>query len=185
VDTSPLTGWDNFYVIAGSSAAGLTGLTFIVITLAAEARRVNANGLRIFITPTIVHFSAVLGAAAFLSMPRQTVLSLSWGCGLAGAAGILYAAAIGAGVRRIAIAYVPVREDWIWNVILPAAAYGCLLAVAFLIWRWPVGSLYGVAAALVLLLFVGIHNAWDIAVWNSLRKPDEPGSKQDEPSTNL
>ncbi len=49
---------------------------------------------------------------------------------------------------------------------------------------WPVRSLYGVAAALVLLLFVGIHNAWDIAVWNSLRKPDEPGSKQDEPSTN-
>jgi hypothetical protein len=185
VDTSPLTGWDNFYVIAGSSAAGLTGLTFIVITLAAEARRVNPNGLRIFITPTIVHFSAVLGAAAFLSMPRQSVLSVSWGCGLAGAAGILYAAAIGAGVRRIATAYVPVREDWIWNVILPAAAYGCLLAVAFLIWRWPVGSLYGVAAALVLLLFVGIHNAWDIAVWNSLRKPDEPGSKQDEPSTNL
>src|SRR5580692_2723912 len=111
VDTSPLTGWDNFYVIAGSSAAGLTGLTFIVITLAAEARRVNPNGLRLFITPTIVHFSAVLGAAAFLSMPRQTVLSVSWGCGLAGAAGILYAAAIGAGVRRIAIAYVPVRED--------------------------------------------------------------------------
>jgi hypothetical protein len=124
VDTSPLTGWDNFYVIAGSSAAGLTGLTFIVITLAAEARRVNPNGLRIFITPTIVHFSAVLGSAAFLSMPRQTVFSVSWGCGIAGAAGILYVAVIGAGIRRIATAYVPVREDWIWNVILPAAAYG-------------------------------------------------------------
>ena len=174
MDTSPLTGWDNFYVIAGSSAAGLTGLTFIVITLAAEARRVNANGLRIFITPTIVHFSAVLGAAAFLSMPRQTVLSLSWGCGLAGAAGILYVGMIGASIRRMASVYLPVREDWIWNVVLPAAAYGCLGAVAFLVWHWPVRSLYGVAAALVLLLFVGIHNAWDIAVWNSLRKPDEP-----------
>jgi hypothetical protein len=173
VDTSPLTGWENFYVIAGSSAAGLTGLTFIVITLAAEARRVNPNGLRIFITPTIVHFSAVLAAAAFLSMPRQTVLSVSCGCGFAGAAGLLYVGAIGAGIRRIAIAYVPVREDWIWNVILPAAAYGCLFAVAFLILRWPVGSIYCVASALVLLMFVGIHNAWDIAVWNSLRKQDE------------
>ena len=128
MDTSPLTGWENFYVIAGSSAAGLTGLTFIVITLAAEARRVNPNGLRIFITPTIVHFSTVLGAAAFLSMPRQTMFSVSWGCGLAGAAGIFYVGAIGAGIRRMATTYVPVREDWIWNVILPAAAYGCLLA---------------------------------------------------------
>jgi hypothetical protein len=35
MDSSPLAGWDNFYVIAGSSAAGLTGLTFIVISLAA------------------------------------------------------------------------------------------------------------------------------------------------------
>ena len=174
METSPLTGWDNFYVIAGSSAAGLTGLTFIVITLAAEARRVNPNGLRIFITPTIVHFSAVLGAAAFLSMPRQTVLSVSWGCGLAGAAGILYVGMIGASIRRMASVYVPVREDWIWNVALPAVAYGGLLAVAFLVWDWTVRSLYGVAAALLLLLFVGIHNAWDIAVWNSLSKPDEP-----------
>ncbi len=174
MDTSPLTGWDNFFVIAGSSAAGLTGLTFIVITLAAEARRVNPIGLRIFITPTIVHFSAVLGSAAFLSMPRQTVFSVSWGCGIAGAAGVLYVAVIGAGVRRIASAYVPVREDWIWNVILPGAAYGCLFAVAFLIRRWPVGCIYGLAAALVLLMFVGIHNAWDIAVWNSLRKPEQP-----------
>jgi hypothetical protein len=176
VDTSPLTGWDNFFVIAGSSAAGLTGLTFIVITLAAEARRVNANALRIFITPTIVHFSAVLGAAAFLSMPRQTLLSVSWGCGVAGAAGILYVMVIGAGIRRIATAYAPVREDWIWNVILPAAAYGCLFAVAFLIRPRPVESIYGVAAAMVLLMFVGIHNAWDIAVWNSVRKQDEPST---------
>jgi hypothetical protein len=173
MESSPLTGWDNFYVIAGSSAAGLTGLTFIVITLAAEARRVNANGLRIFITPTIVHFAAVLGAAAFMSMPHQTVLSVSWGCGVAGAAGIFYVGTISASIGRMGIAYVPVREDWIWNVSLPAVAYGSLLAVAFLIWRWPAGSIYGVAAALVLLMFVGIHNAWDIAVWNSLRKQDD------------
>ena len=107
-------------------------------------------------------------------MPRQSVLSVSWGCGAAGAAGIVYAGVIGAGIRRIATAYVPAREDWVWNMILPAAAYGCLFAVAFLIWRRPVARTYGIAASLVLLMFVGIHNAWDIAVWNILRKQDEP-----------
>jgi hypothetical protein len=27
--------------------------------------------------------------------------------------------------------------------------------------------MYGVAAVCVALVFVGIHNAWDIAVWNT------------------
>lgn len=173
MDSSPLAGWENFYVIAGSSAAGLTGLTFIVITLAAEAHRVNAKGLRTFITPTIVHFAAVLGAAAFLSMPRQGVLSLSVGCGIAGALGLIYIGLIAVDIRRIGSVYVPVREDWIWNVILPAVAYGSLLAVALLIWCSPAPSMYALAAALVLLMLVGIHNAWDIAVWNSLRRQDD------------
>jgi hypothetical protein len=75
-----------------------------------------------------------------------------------------------AGVRRLASDYVPVREDWIWNAILPALVYGTLLAMAFLTWIWPQQSMYGVAAAVVLLMIIGIHNAWDIAVWNSTRE---------------
>ncbi len=176
MDSSILSGWDNFYVIAGSSAAGLTGLTFIVITLAAEARRVNPNGLRIYITPTIVHFAAVLGAAAFLSMPHHTVLSVSLGCGLAGIAGLMYIGLITASMRRV-ITYVPVLEDWLWHSVLPGIAYGSLLAVAFFIWRWPARSMYAVAAAFVLLMIAGIHNAWDIAVWNSLHR--ENGAPRD------
>ena len=35
----PLTEWETFYVIIGSSAAALTGLMFVVIALNAEARR--------------------------------------------------------------------------------------------------------------------------------------------------
>ena len=33
----PLPTWQNFYVIIGSAAAALTGLTFVVITLIAGA----------------------------------------------------------------------------------------------------------------------------------------------------
>jgi len=67
-----------------------------------------------------------------------------------------------------------VYEDWLWNVILPAIVYGALLAVALLIWRWPHQSMYGAAAAVVLLMIIGIHNAWDIAVWNTIRRPVDP-----------
>jgi hypothetical protein len=174
VTSSLLAEWDNFYVITGSSAAGLTGLTFVVIALSAETKRPNMRGLRAYVTPTIVHFGAVLALSAFLSMPHQGVLSLSLGLGAAGATGLIYVAFIAKSIRRIASDYVPVREDWLWNAILPAIAYAALLGGAFLLWRQPALSMYGVGAASMLLMFIGIHNAWDVAVWNSVRKQDEP-----------
>jgi hypothetical protein len=36
---------------------------------------------------------------------------------------------------------------------------------------------HGVAAAIMLLMIVGIHNAWDIAVWNSVNKQNEADPK--------
>jgi hypothetical protein len=171
---SPLAGWDNFYVIAGSSAAGLTGLTFVVITLAADAHRVREEGLRCFVTPTIVHFGVVLALAAFLSMPNQSQMSLSLAFGAIGIGGLAYVGSIVAGIRALKSEYVPAREDWIWNAILPAIVYSSLLAIALSIWPLPRSSMYGVAAAIVLLMITGIHNAWDIAVWNSVRKEREP-----------
>jgi hypothetical protein len=174
MELSLLSGWDNFYVIAGSSAAGLTGLTFVVITLSGGARRVSALGLHTFVTPTIVHFGVVLALAAYLSMPRHGRLSLGLGLGAVGLAGLVYAGAIRAGMRRLGPDYSAVAEDWIWNVILPGIVYGVLLAAALLIWRWPRHSMYGVAAAVVLLMITGIHNAWDIAVWNVIRRPADP-----------
>ena len=38
---SLLADWANFYVITGSAAAGLTGLTFVVIALASDAQRAH------------------------------------------------------------------------------------------------------------------------------------------------
>ncbi len=177
MEPSLLAGWDNFFVIAGSSAAALTGLTFIVITLAGESGGVNPNALKVFITPTIVHFTVVLVFSAFLSMPHHTPLSLCVGLALAGILGLIYIVKIAGTIPDFTSAYVPVHEDWIWNVILPAIAYGTWLAAAVVVWRWPHASLYGVAGVLVLLMLIGIHNAWDIAVWNSTRKESD-GSKK-------
>jgi hypothetical protein len=168
-----LAEWDNFYVITGSSAAGLIGLTFVVIALSADTRRVNPIGVRVFVTPTIIHFGAVLFTAAFLSMPRQSALGVSLGLGAVGCVGLSYAGVIVAHLRAMVMDYVPVVEDWVWNAILPLAAYGVLLAAAVLIWRCPEQSLYGIAVASMLLLAIGIHNAWDVAVWNTVRKKPE------------
>jgi hypothetical protein len=76
-----------------------------------------------------------------------------------------------------------VREDWLWHAILPTLAYGALLGMAFLIWRRADQSLYGVAAISMLLLYIGIHNAWDVAVSVSLRKQQDSPSPKARGST--
>jgi hypothetical protein len=180
---APLGDWANFYVITGSSAGGLIGLTFVVIALAAEARRVDPVGLHTFVTPTIAHFGAVLGLAAFLSAPHQTLLSAGIGLGAGGVAGVIYVGWVIAHFHRSLGKYEPVWEDWIWYVILPCVAYGALLAMGLLIRSCPEGALYGVAAASLLLLLIGIHNAWDIAVWMTLRKQDAADARPDPTTT--
>jgi hypothetical protein len=176
MDASLLAGWENFYVITGSSAGGLTGITFVVIALIRDVQRVGPTpaGLRAFVTPTIVHFGGVLTLAAYLSMPHQGVMSLSVGFGVAGLGGLAYGGVIAANLRRLGSVYIPVHEDWIWNVALPTLVYGGLLVMAFLVWRKPVQTLYGVAAACLLLLFIGIRNAWDLAVWMTVKQQREP-----------
>ena len=59
--TSPLAAWQNFYVIAGSSAAALMGLQFVVIALSADSRGLGTErAIRAFGTPTIMHLGTVL-----------------------------------------------------------------------------------------------------------------------------
>jgi hypothetical protein len=170
MDASPLAGWDNFYVIVGSAAGGLTGLTFVVIALIRDMRNVRPTGLRAFVTPTIVHFGGVLALAAFLSMPHQQLMTLSAGFVTGGLAGLGYGVFTAVNMARQGSAYVPVREDWMWNVILPTLVYGALFCMGILIWYRPAQTLFGVAAVAISLLFIGIRNAWDIAVWMTMHR---------------
>jgi hypothetical protein len=134
-------------------------------------------GVKTFVSPTIVHFGAILALAAYLSMPRHTVVSLSLGLAVVGLAGLMYIATIAAAIHRMKGDYRAVLEDWIWNVILPALCFGALLVMALLFSTGAKACLYGVAAAIMLLMIVGIHNAWDIAVWNSVERQNEADPK--------
>jgi hypothetical protein len=77
MDAPILAGWENFYVIVGTSAGGLTGLTFVVIVLVRETMHgARPAGVGAFVTPTIVHFGGVLALAAFLSMTSTSVMGV-------------------------------------------------------------------------------------------------------------
>lgn len=173
-----LAGWDNFYVILGSAAAGLMGLTFVVIALLADSRRKDPSGMRGYITPTVIHFGAVLALSAFMSTPGQNVLSLCLGVGAVGIGGLIYTGVVIANMRRFASVYAPVREDWLWHAIWPTMVYGAMFAMALFLWRAPSQSIYGIGASLAMLLFIGVHNAWDVAVSIAVQKQKED-NKQD------
>ena len=157
---SLLATWESFYVIIGTSAAVLTGLQFVVITVAAQRNSGSAEGNRAFGTPTVVHFCAVLFIAAVLTAPWTSLGSVALVLGLCGVAGLVY----GAVILRIALrqtSYTPVLEDWIWHFTLPPIAYGILLVTSLILQSNSTTSFFVVAAMVLLLLFIGIHNAWD------------------------
>ena len=165
-----IDGWENFYVIVGSSAAALTGLMFVVITLTAEMRTGKEDGgsaMDAFGSPTVLHFCFVLLVAAIVSTPRHTVTSLALSLFIPGLAGLVYTIIVVARMRR-QTAYVPVMEDWIWHCVLPIAAYVSITISTVVLWYQPGVMLYVVGASALLLLYVGIHNAWDAATWMAI-----------------
>jgi hypothetical protein len=156
-----LADWENFYVIVGSSAGALTGLQFVVIALIAEAQAARSMlEIRAFGTPTIVHFCVSLLICAIGSAPWHAVSQPGWCLGVCGAAGVAYSSRVISHARKQS-GYVPDAEDWFWYAVLPLLAYAMLLAGAILLaWR-PAVALFVVAGAALVLMFNGIHNAWD------------------------
>ncbi len=51
------------------------------------------------------------------------------------------------------------------RVALPGAAYAGLVAAAFLAGVHPRGALFASGGGALLLLFTGIHNAWDAVTY--------------------
>jgi hypothetical protein len=178
-----IEGWDNFYVIVGSSAAGLTGLTFVVIALASDAHVVRLSALRTFITPVVMHFGSTLWIAALLSIPGQTAITLSACITVSGAVLSAYGGSTTYRMYRGRREYQPVLEDWLWNAVLPSLCYLALLVAGVWALRQPAPALYIVGVVALTLLFIGIHNAWDLAVWITVERPAIQAKQNDSPTS--
>ena len=183
MNPATLTGWGNYYLITGTAAAALTGLQFVVQTLlASNALRPAGGGdpeggIAAFGTPTVVHFSLALLVSAVLCVPWAESGGLRATLGVLGAGALVYSAVVLRRARRQR-SYVPATEDWVWHILLPAAAYAAVLLAAVLLGRIVAGPLFMIAAATLLLLCVGIHNAWDTVTYltlNALRAEGPEG----------
>ena len=159
-----LSKWESFYVIVGSSSAALTGLQFVVLALGADINTIKVTGVRAYATPTIVHFCAVLLISAIASAPWQALSQAGIALAACGVAGSGYTLLVIRHARR-QTDYSPVFEDWLWHTVLPLIAYLSLLTASIVLRRDAARSLFAIGAAAILLLFVGIHNAWDAATY--------------------
>jgi hypothetical protein len=182
-----LARWGDFYLITGTAAAALTGLQFVVQTLLATDLR-NAigsadpeSGINAFGSPTVVHFTLALVLACAMTLPWPGYGALQFVLAALGAGALTYAFVV---LRRTVRqrAYRPVAEDWIWHLLLPAAAYAGVLVAGVSLpsgAEASAGQFIAVGGASLLLLCIGIHNAWDTVAYltvSSIRR-DSAGER--------
>ena len=176
-----LAKWNNFYVIVGSAAGALVGLQFVVLAVLAERpRRASAEAGAAFATPNIVHFVAVLLISAVLLAPWEALGAIAAALGIMGTSGIVYEGII-ARRMRTQKAYKPVFEDWAFHFWLPTAAYAILAASAFAAGPATRAALFAVGGVALLLLLIGIHNAWDAVTWHVFENlaKESPSERKD------
>lgn len=161
--------------MTGSSAGALTGLMFVVITLVTgvERSKRSRDGISTFSTPTVAHFGGALLISAVLSAPWGSLLYPAVLLGLAGLCAAVYVLRVWLTTRRF-IGYKPDLEDLTWFTILPLVAYLSILAGAMGLPGTPVGAMFALATGVLLLIFIGIRNAWDVVTFLAIEGPEDP-----------
>src|SRR5579871_6519742 len=167
-----LAGWQNFYVIVGSSAGALIGLQFVVMTLIASRPIASSpQAGDAFGTPTVVHFGAALLLSAAGSAPWHALVGPAIFWRVLGLIGVVYSIVVARRMRKQTV-YTPQFEDWLF-LMLPFIAYATLLGSAYWLRSNFTAALFAIAGAALLLLFTGIHNAWDAVTYHIFVKKAE------------
>ena len=160
-------GWDNFYFMIGSAAAGLIGLLFVVVTLTQGRERSQAlRGVRIYMTPTVLNFAVVLSISTVATAPGLTVPVMAGVLGLGVLAGLSNAVWACVAMRARAPGSEPPHwsDFWLYGAA-PAAIYLGLVAADIALWIQADWAIDAMAGLLLTLLLFGIRNAWDLVTW--------------------
>jgi hypothetical protein len=163
--------WHDFHVLVGTASATLVGLMFVTGSIGAQVfTEKNRAAMRAFISPTVVHFSAILFICIVAAIPSQTWRTLGALLLAGGAAGIAYSARVWVQLfigRSFDVDVV----DRMFYALIPLLGYLLVLLSALLLLAQSTLSLDALAAALITLLLAGIRNAWDMTMWIVIRAP--------------
>jgi hypothetical protein len=167
-------GWDEFYLLAGSAAAVLIGLIFVVVTLMQDRSRSSVlAGSKLYMGPVVLHVSFVLVLSAAALTPGITPAVF------AAVAAVLAALGLLRGVWSIVSGLKgedkPHWTDvWFYGVI-PTGLSLALAAIAVGFWVGLEWAVNGIALVITALLLLSIRNEWDLVTWLAPRPDSEMG----------
>ncbi len=158
--------WHDFYLLTGTAAATLIGLMFVALSFGVGLRHARSTErVHMFVTPTVVYFADVLviAAASVAPLPGTRWLALV----LAG----MVLMNVAPGVRRVWQLGGVHKESglegraWLWQVLLPAASQAAVLVSAYGFFRGDDRAPFVLATAILILMVVGVRNAWFLVIW--------------------
>lgn len=173
--------WQNFYMLLGGASATLVGLMFIAISLGsgrwpASERALLTASFGAFLSPTFTHFVYVLVTAVVLLVPTLSEEVLGALLVLAGIGSLVHIA------RNLPFVHARYRtgsldrSDLIWYSLMPSIGYVLYLDAGIALLRAGARrtlapyALEVLALASILLLVIGVRNAWDLVVFLVLRE---------------
>ena len=166
--------WHDFFMLVGTAAGTLVGLTFVAASIGAGLfMKGFKDVMKAFITPTIIHFSAVLFVCFLVVAPSLSSVELAAFTGVIALIGIGYSCTT---LFRISSSYNSATSlmDRLWYALTPAGGY-LILAIATLeplILSHSIRPSWIAIAASVLLL-AGIRNAWAITAWMAIQRHED------------
>jgi hypothetical protein len=176
--TASLAQWRDFYMLIGSASATLVALIFVAASIGAGVfTRAHQVGIRSFLSPTVVHFTAILVICLFAIIPTQTWFTMGALLVCSGAVGMAYSGWVWRRMMRHGIIGTIDAIDRLWYAQLPIAAYLLIVSAGIALWKKSMTGLDLLAATQILLLLIGIRNAWDMTVWiiDRRQSPSPPG----------
>jgi hypothetical protein len=163
--------WHDFYILVGTASATLVGLMFVAASIGSTVfSEANRAALAAFITPTVVHFASVLFACFVVVIPSHTWHSLGLLLGAGGIAGAVYSGGV---LFRVIIRHSFNVDliDRMFYALIPMIGYLLAVAAALLLFEQSKIGADLIAVGLLVLLFAGVRNAWDMMVWIVLKVP--------------
>src|SRR5688500_7879608 len=174
--------WGEFYLLAGSAAAVLIGLIFVVISLMQDRSRSSVlTGSKLYMGPIVLGVSFVLALSAAALAPGITAKQMAAICGGIAVWGLARGLQSIAGIRRLG-EDVHWTDLWFYGLV-PSAAYVALGAVAVAFWQGHACANYGLAAVIVGGLLLAIRNEWDLITWIAPRQGAESGPDFERPGS--
>lgn len=160
-------GWHEYYLTIGAAAGALIGLLFVVVTLTSDFERSKVmRAVGIYMTPTALHFTLVLALSGLALAPRLGPQAVGGLVLLAAAAGTAMGLRAAIGIRGLSGEETAPHWSDFWAYgAAPTALYVGLAVVGWGFLDSREGADYGLAGAVMLMMLLGIRNAWDLITW--------------------